>query len=276
MSNYELGLLENATDSLNEALVKFQEGRDGNEKAYKFCILHFSHFMELIFKYYVAKAHPLLIYKNPFAKDLKKDPYTIGLPEAVQFLKNEGSNISKKFSDDLDWLKKLRNQIEHHKFSMNVTEVEETVGRLMNALHEFDEFHKNVDLAQYVEDKNYDVFNELAKTYVVKLKKAEQEVEEKKKEAFSGYRPKEYNMVNFHIYECPECSNDTLISDQSSSTGYKCTFCGNDDSEEIEFCCGVCDMEWQKWEMRYCDFYGDGQKMYICPRCSGDPEYHPN
>lgn len=33
-------------------------------------ILHFSHFMELILKYYVTQAHPLLIYKNPFAKSL--------------------------------------------------------------------------------------------------------------------------------------------------------------------------------------------------------------
>jgi hypothetical protein len=65
---HELDLLENAIDSLKEALDKFKEGSDTNRRAYKFAILHYSHFLELLFKYYVSKSHPLLIYKNPFSK----------------------------------------------------------------------------------------------------------------------------------------------------------------------------------------------------------------
>ena len=34
MAEVELDLLENAFDSLNEALAKYQEGKDGDEKAY--------------------------------------------------------------------------------------------------------------------------------------------------------------------------------------------------------------------------------------------------
>lgn len=259
MSKYELDLLENALDSLNEALAKFQLGRDGEENAYKFCILHLSHFLELLLKYYVTQAHPLLIYKNPFGKNLNDDSYTIGLPEAVQFLKNEGKEISKKFSDDLDWLKKLRNNIEHHKFSMNVNEVEETVGRLMNAVHEFNETHKNIDLSQYINNENYDVFHELANTYVGKLKKAEEAVSEAQKKAYSGLRPKEYNLVNFQILTCPECGNNTLISDKSSSTGYSCTFCENNDSDDIEVECGICGVPLPKHMMDDTDEWG-----YIC------------
>jgi len=192
MEKYELGLLENATDSLNEALLKYQEGVDGEEKAYKFCILHFSHFLELLFKYYVYKSHPLLIYKNPFAKNLNEDSYTIGLPEAIQFLKNEGKEISKEFSQDLDWVKKIRNSIEHHKFSMNVMEVEETIGRLLKTVYEFNASH-------------------------------------------------------------------SLIPNSESETGYQCTFCENNDSDEIEEECGICGVPFAKFFMSYTEEWG-----YIC------------
>lgn len=40
MSIHELDLLENALDSLAEALSKFEEGEDGEHKAYKFAVLH--------------------------------------------------------------------------------------------------------------------------------------------------------------------------------------------------------------------------------------------
>ena len=43
-------------------------------------------FFELILKFYVTRAHPLLIYKNPFAKGIKEDSQTIGLHEAINFL----------------------------------------------------------------------------------------------------------------------------------------------------------------------------------------------
>ena len=121
---HELGLLENALDSLNEALRKFQAGESGSPRAYKFAVLHFAHSLELLFKYYVTQSHPLLIYKNPFSKSIAKEN-TIGLWDAVQFLKNEGKGISADLSKDLEWVKQLRNNIEHHKFEMNVQRFEE-------------------------------------------------------------------------------------------------------------------------------------------------------
>lgn len=88
MSVHELDLLDNALDSLAEALVKYKEGReDQNPKAYKFAVLHMSHFVELIFKYHLAEKHPLLIYTNPFAPKVDKNK-TIGLWEAVNFINN--------------------------------------------------------------------------------------------------------------------------------------------------------------------------------------------
>jgi hypothetical protein len=64
IATHELDLLDNALDSLAEALAKFEEGDDGEPKAYKFAVLHMAHFIELIFKHHVAEKHPLLIYKE--------------------------------------------------------------------------------------------------------------------------------------------------------------------------------------------------------------------
>lgn len=261
MAEVGLDLFENAIDSLNEALVKYQEGKDGDEKAYKFCVQHLSHFLELILKYYVTQYHPLLIYKNPFARIINEESQTIGLFEAINFLKNEGHDISDKFEKDIKWLKKLRNNIEHHKFSMDVADVEETIGRLMSAVVEFDESHENIDLSSNISAEQYDLFHELANTYEGRLKKAEEKVEE----ALRGLDPKEDNMS---VYHCYECDHDTMIPDEDSATGYRCTFCGNEESDDIEMECAICGCPWSTGLMSHWE-----DDEYICPYCSHDPEY---
>ncbi len=266
MEEIKLDLLENSIDSLNEALAKYQDGVNGDEKAYKFCVQHLSHFLELILKYYVTRSHPLLIYKNPFSKSLNEESQTIGLFDAINFLKNEGHVISAKFEKDIRWLKKLRNNIEHHKFSMKVEEVEETIGRLMSAVVEFDESHKNIDISSLISIEQYDLFNELANTYEARLKKAEEEVEY----ALSGLDPKEDNMS---VYHCYECDHDTMIPDEESSTGYTCTFCGNEESDDIEVDCGICGAQWPKGLMSLLDWSDTGHYEYFCPNCLHDPDY---
>jgi hypothetical protein len=262
----ELGLFENAIDSLNEALSKYQEGISGNDKAYKFCVQHLSHFLELVLKYYVTQSHPLLIYKNPFSKQINEESQTIGLFEAINFLKNEGHQIPEKFECDLKWLKKLRNNIEHHKFSMKAEEVKETVGRLMSAVVVFDELHKNIDLSAHISEEQYSLFHELANTYERRLIKAEEIVE-----AFlAGCDPKDDCCS---VYHCYECDHDTMIPEETSSTGYQCTFCENEESDDIEVNCGMCDQKWPVGEMTLLDWSDSGHYEYYCPYCLHDPEY---
>lgn len=266
MPDVEFDLLDNAIDSLNEALSKYQEGKNGDEKAYKFCVQHLSHFLELILKYYVTQSHPLLIYKNPFVKSINDESQTIGLYEAINFLRNEGHEISVKFEKDIKWLKKLRNNIEHHKFSMDVEEVEDAIGRLMSAVVEFDEAHENIDLSKYISTNQYDLFHELANTYEGRLGKAEKEVEE----ALAGLDPKEGSMS---VYHCYECDHDTMIPSEDSGTGYRCTFCGNEESNDIEVDCEICGAPWPIWQMKCLDWADTGNYEYYCPYCLHDPEY---
>lgn len=262
---HQLDLLDNAIDSLNEALAKYQQGQAGDVKAYKFCVLHLSHFLELVLKHYVTLAHPLLIYKNPFAKDFDDESQTIGLQEAINFLKNEGKELSEQFLKDLAWLKKLRNRIEHYKFEMEVAEVEATIGRLVRAFVEFDQAHANLELDDLIETGQYNLFLELADNYDLNLKKAENEVELECRV--------NHDDPDFQIYHCDECGHDTMIPNRESETGYRCTFCGNEDSDDMEIHCGLCDMPWPKGLMKYLDWTDEGDFMYVCPRCCGHPNY---
>jgi len=271
MADIELDLLDNAIDSLNEALAKYQEGKHGNDKAYKFCVQHLSHFFELLLKYYVTQSHPLLIYKNPFVQTINDESQTIGLHEAINFLKNEGHEISYKFEKDLKWLKKLRNNIEHHKFEMDIHEVEETIGRLMSTVVEFDESHENIDLSSCIRSDQYDLFHMLADTYEGRLKKAEEEVKKAAEEAYKGVRHKEHYLIDFNIYHCYECDHDTMIPNSDSSSGYRCVFCGNEESNDIEVECDCCGVSAPAGEMDIWPM-DDGNTEDRCYHCSG--RYH--
>ncbi|MGA9852635.1 MAG: hypothetical protein WBR15_06860 [Gammaproteobacteria bacterium] len=273
MAKLDLNLRENAIDSLNEALSKYQQGQSGDGKAYKFCVVHLSHFLELLLKYYVTKCHPLFIYKDPFANKITEESRTIGLNDAINFLANEGMEMEATFLSDLVWLKKMRNRIEHHRFTMNIEQVNAVIGRLVKAAHDFNVTHKGIDLTSVINQAQYDIFNELAQTYEYRLKQALQKVEAAKIDAYKRVRCKEWEFVNFHIYTCDSCGNETLIPSGDSATGYRCTFCGGEESEEIEEDCGVCGDKWPVGMMAFEDWTGSGESLYVYPRCGGSPEY---
>lgn len=117
-------------------------------------------------------ALPLLVYKNPFSKDLKREN-TIGMWEAVQFLANEGKPSDKAFVADLKWIKDLRNDIEHSQFDMDVPTVRKTMGRLVQAITEF---HSDVseedELEAFVSKENMPLYQELADEYAREMGQA--------------------------------------------------------------------------------------------------------
>jgi len=273
MKDFQFTLLENATDSFNEALVQYQRAKDEDPAAYKHCISYLSHFFELILKYYVTQSHPLLLFKNPFAKKIDENSYTIGLNEAINFLMNEGREFPKEFLDDLEWLKKLRNNIEHHKFSMNVEEAKETVGRLVHAFNIFDAKNEKLELEKFISEENTELFEELAKTYEFRLREALAKVEAAEEKACAGYRPKEYELVNFAVYSCDNCGHETVIPDEESSSGYKCTFCGEEECDYAEYPCEMCGLNWPKYDLSYLDWADTGQFASYCPVCLRHPDY---
>ena len=255
----KLNLFENAIDSLNEALQKYEEAKDGNKNAYKFCVQHLSHFLELLLKFQVSRAHELLLFGKPFQK-ITKESSTINMWEAIQFLENDGKKISTQFKTDLKWLKSLRNKIEHFEFEMKIEEVDSIIGRLLHAALLFGEQHK-LDLENRL-DKG---FLDLAKGYEEGFSAALKRIAEKREQAFRNLRPDEMQGVNFGPYWCNDCGHRTLIASESS---YRCEFCGGEEGDEMIVTCDCCGGEGEFGEMS--GWEPDiGPVEMRCPMCSG-------
>lgn len=244
---HKLDLLDNAISSLREALIKFDEGSNENLSAYKFSVLHFSHFFELLFKHYVTLSHPLLIYKNPFSKKIAKEN-TIGLWEAIQFLRNEGAEIGAEFNSDLEWIKKLRNDIEHFKFELDAIEVRIILGRLIRATDEFNDENDLITISSLLGGDHLATYTELGDEYKAKLATARVAA---KAESDDG-----------EAYFCHCCAETDVAAKiggerhckfcEEEMTLYECTHCNEQYTEDevrvwndqhrphVDYMCGYC------------------------------------
>ena len=266
MTFHELDLFDNALDSLGEALAKFEEGDEGEHKAYKFAVLHMAHFIELIFKYHIASKHALLIYKEPFSKKIDKNK-TIGLWEAVNFINNEAPDtVSPELRADLEWIKRLRNEIEHHKFSMDVSQVRTTMGRLFSSIMESLASHTEIDVEERIPQHTRETFKVLSDEYEFSVRDAIREAD----------RIEEENPVDYSSdpdadpvrLDCPGCGHPTLVVNDASGTGYRCTFCGNEDSDELPAVCDICGAPTTQGDLVYWDTE-NGKTEGRCYYCSG-------
>lgn len=265
-NTHELDLLENALDSLAEALAKFEQGDSGESKAYKFAVLHMAHFIELVFKYHIAQKHALLIYKEPFAQKLDKNK-TITLWEAVNFINNETADtVSKDFRADLEWLKRLRNEIEHHKFTMDVPQVRITMGRLFRSVIEFLEDYSDVEVESHIPTHTMETFKVLSDEYEFRRRDALHTADAVEQANSRNYSSGEDELpVRLN---CPDCENTTLVVDNDSSTGYCCTFCGNQESDDLPAICNNCGIRTTVDELEFWEIE-DGKLESRCYVCSG-------
>lgn len=265
--SHNLDLLDNAMDSLEEALKKFEEGDAGDQKAYKFCVLHMAHFIELIFKHHITEKHPLLIYTNPFVENLKPAAAkTIGLWEAVNFINNEEKDaVAGDFKKDLDWLKRLRNDIEHHKFEMDVPAARVTIGRLFRSVLEFLDSYGVVDVERRIPEATKAIFKVLSDEYQFKLRDALKEADSVE-EAHPGLQmDPDADPVRL---ECESCGNDTMVLNQASGSGYRCTFCENEDGDNLPASCTCCGARMTAGDLEtWVD--DDHGVEYRCYYCSG-------
>ena len=270
MESHDLDLMGNAIDSLVEALEKFEQGDKGNPKAYKFAVLHMAHFVELTFKHHITQKHPLLIYSRPFDEKLNTQK-TIGLWEAINFINNEEAGVvSKEFRQDLNWLKNLRNQIEHHRFEMNVSEVRSTMGRLFRSMMLFIDDYTDLDVVGEIPKNVMDTFKVLSDEYELKVRDAHMLAETVERAAksspFVGSPP-----VRVH---CGGCDHFTMVVNAESLTGFRCTLCAEESSDDVPRAC-----DWCREPLTYGELYrdtieesGEQREVYRCYRCSGN--YH--
>lgn len=263
--------------SLSEALDQLDNAIEGRRKSYKYVILHFSHFCELIFKYYISKHHPLIIYQDVFKKKINfKEAKIIGFWDALTFIVNEekqqGSEFIEGLEDDLNQLKTLKNQIEHSHFEINLADLRMLLGRLIRMIDKFNQKKEIFDFNDWVVDgwiskKHMEIYETLLDEYKHGLQEALQKVQDAKHEAFDGIRQKDQNEFIFPIYRCSACDQETLIKNKNSPTQYQCAFCKAEDSEYLEIACGICTALFPQGDMTYLVNFSEWGSIYICPRC---------
>ena len=306
MTSFALNIKENSIDSLNEALDKFQQGQAGNVRAFKFAILCTAQFIELLLKQYLISVNPLLVYTKCFGAvqsrakadkvSLKTayerlitegfdfdalmapiaNPHTVKVDEALAFARLEMCSktgvefVDKEFEDDIKWLKQLRNDIEHFQFALTAKEVRLCIGRIVRSAIEFCDIFSLMDLSKEIGMERFHVFEMLADEYTQFLVEAREEIRLGRIAAFKGHRPKEYQFVEWNVYRCDECGENTMIPDPDSSTGYKCKMphCGNEESGEIEVACDVCGVLCQNEDMEY----WDEELSNVCADCANHPD----
>lgn len=301
---YELDVKDNALDSFNESLSKFELGENGNVKEFKYAILNMCHFIELVLKLYVISIDENLVFSRCYkevAKRAKKDsvdlleayqrmrsekvdflpfiaghesPHTITLDKALDLAKCEKCSVTgvdfvdTDFCSDIEWIKGLRNDIEHYKFKLPPKEVRLCIGRLVRGVTEFVDTFGLFDLESEVGVEKLHIYTVLADEYSQLLKEAKLQVDMHKQEAYRGVRPKHIVFVEWDSYDCPECGNHTMIPNERSDTGYQCTFCENQESDNIEISCDLCgakvpNRDLSSWET------DEGEIEYRCYYCTG-------
>lgn len=302
---FAFDIKENAIDSFNEALLKYEQGEAGDLKAFKFAITHLSHCIELVLKMYLQTLNESLVFSKCYKEIFKRaKSESVSLMAAYNLLKSEGFNfenlvtglmephtvtvdqalsiamcevcgvtgnnfVDQDFIDDINWMKGLRNSIEHFQFEFTAKEVRLCIGRLVRGLAEFVDIFSLFDLEKEVGKEKYHVFEILADEYEHELKEASIDIVEAKHALFAGVRPKHQMHIEWNIYTCGSCGNNTMIPNQDSASGYRCTVssCGNEESEDIEVDCDICGSRWPNGEMSYWeDSYAN-----VCPRCE-NPE----
>jgi hypothetical protein len=244
---HKLDLQANALDSLNEGLRKYSEAEAGTVGAYKFAVLHFAHFMELYLKAGVAKEHSLLIYVKPASQKLE-GALTVGLWDAVNILRNAGHILDPHLLADLDWLKKLRNNIEHYEFDLEVPKVREVLGRILRAADEVSDTLELPSLREHVDQECQETFDQLLGDYKALLARARRDARRLSEEG--------------EVTNCSYCGE--LEVAYESDGEIQCVFCG--ESEPLRECV-ICTETYRDSE---CSVWNDdhpGPIDYACTYC---------
>lgn len=300
---FGLNVKENAIDSLNEGLAKFELGEQGDLRSYKFAILHMAHFVELVLKLYLTSVNQNIVFSKCFKEINKRaksdntdpltaykaleregfdftsliknepNPHTVDVEKALSLARCESCQITgaqfveEQYVDDINWMKDLRNNIAHFEFRLTPKEVRLAIGRLIRGTAEFADVFCLFNLEDEIGKDKAHVFEILSDEYAQEVREAERDVDERREEAFRGVRPKHQIFVDWEEYDCPECEKHTMIPSEDSSTGYRCTLCGNEESFEIEVNCDICGCPWPNGDMAtWPDSY-----THVCPRCD-NPE----
>ena len=251
MDSLKLTLRENAIDSLEMALYMYLRAKDGKNRPYKWAILSLAHFVELSIKQFILNISPALIFKNCFKKKINKDfpLQTIEFSEGINFLYNHYAFNEDEFGESdfnhLDYIRKIRNEIEHYAVDLDKNEFIERAGLILKIMRRLYEIHDK-PLDKIIENKEtIKQFYKIIDDYDSLLRDAQE-------------KAKCYG----EQYECVGCSNNTCVY-FDKHMNFKCLFC---------------DSEFESGHCRYCGTHypktGDDDNGYCSEECLQSDMHH--
>lgn len=136
----EFDLLSNAIDSLHHAIDHFAPlGEDPVASDYKRAILDVAHVVELLLKERLSREHPALIWRK-VEKYPSLDEQTVTVDEAIARLDAICRvKISAEDRAAIDVSKRLRNSIQHFRFSITEKEAKISIGKMLAFILDFSE-----------------------------------------------------------------------------------------------------------------------------------------
>jgi hypothetical protein len=161
---------------------------------------------------------------------------------------NTGILIDKELYSDLEWLKKLRNNIEHFTFDMNVKEVRTVLGRLLRAADDFVGATGLPPLAPDIAGDCSETFEQLRDEYREHLANARADAKEGAGEGDPTY--------------CSYCGEQDVA--YLSEDKLVCAFC--EEAETLNDCV-VCGGTYRRSEVSVWNDEHEGGTDYACMSC---------
>lgn len=223
---FEFGLVENALDSLREAINYYNEGdEDNNATQYKFSILLAAHSAELLLKEVLRRNHPALLLENvDHVTNIESDDnQTVGYKAAILRVKNLCKVDLLHYEGYLDELGRVRNKIQHYKCSISGEYHRQLMAKAFSAI-EFlfiDILNLKYDDYESVIDKrDVEFLHEDIEVYNSRMK----DIQKEYNKGNSNKYEIEYRSGKFLPVCCPSCGAKTL----SLSEKIKCKMCGSE------------------------------------------------
>ena len=217
--DFVIEIEDNALGSLKHGIEHFIS-YEKDPSDLKFALIHVFHSVELYLKARLAQDHPLLIFSKPECS-ISDEAHTVGFDTLVARLRNAQISLSKEDLECLDFIKRIRNAVEHHRIKANEEEVRNHIGKAARFLERFLKDQLSIVLQDELDAKIYKPLKEAIYTYKERLEEAKKKIQ--------NYLPKHNDDVFYTIESCPECWEDTIPMPSPASHEYLayCFFCKN-------------------------------------------------
>ncbi|MCD2347244.1 hypothetical protein [Clostridium guangxiense] len=218
----KFNMLENAMDSLNEAIDYYKNGIDNNdERCFKFCILLLSHSAELILKEILYTQHEILIYED-IDRVKNENDKTVGFKLALHRIKNIYKVDLGRYNNYLLELSDVRNNIQHYKFSISSEMCTNIITSSFSAIEYiiYNVLHRTFnDFEDIITEEQIEFLHDDKKMYNKKKKDIAQDILDHNMVKIGV----EYIKNKFIYIPCPHCSEETLVNEGDI---IECKFCG--------------------------------------------------